>query len=195
MANYNIYLIDPFNLLPVVSVGMKLNEWFDPIAKRAKFDRAYVCSPQYLVTPEQHELLIYVCPTGKSVVQHTPGANRSTWPNPLTSPHQGATVCGSVTGSEVWAGRLNPEGLPYLIFHEAMHNKLQLGNSLHSRFSPCHLSCASIRWPTSPSQSEIDAMVAALPNPVRQWTDGQQLLRDAAERKRQGDPMWDNQIR
>ena len=194
MADYNIYLIDPFNIMPITSVGIKLNQWFDPIAKQAGYSRAYVSSPQYIVQPQQHELLIYICPTGTSVVQNMPGTNKSTWPHPLTSQHQGVTVLGAVTGSEVWARFHDAEAFASLIFHEAMHNKLHLGTQLHSRFNPARLSCSPINWPTSPSIEEINAMASALANPVRQWTDGQRLLRDAAVSKKHGDPRWDSQI-
>ena len=214
MADYNVWIIDPLEelldagLVPVpvggrktvtthvnVAVAHKLNDWFDPIAKRAGFDRAKVYFPRFVVTPLPHEMLIYLCPSMTSVVQNKPGVDRSSFPNPRSSPHQGVTAIGALTGSEVWLKIKSVEAVASLIFHEAMHNKLQVGNNLHTRFLRCRLSCARISWPTSPSDLEIAAMATALRNPVPQWTDGQGILRAAKQAKDRGDPLWDAAIR
>ena len=194
MSNYNIYLIDPFNKVPIVSVADILYQWFNPIAKKAGFSRAYICSPQYVVQPKQHELLIYICPLGTSVVQNMQGAQKSSWPHPTTSSTLGVTVFNRITGAEVWAKFHDADAFASLIFHEAMHNKLQLDDRLHRKFNPSRLSSSPITWPTLPSRPEVDAMVAALRNPTPQWPDGQQILRDAATRFNHGDSMWNNQI-
>lgn len=196
MADFNVYIIDPFDKMPLVAVATMLTEWFDPIAKRAGYSRAYVCSPQYHVQPALDELLIYICPFSTSVVQKMPGAQKSNWPDPALGRHLGVTEMQSgVTGSEVWAKFSDADAFASLIFHEAMHNKLQLGAALHTRFKPSdRLSADEISWPTSPSTPESDGMAAALRNRVRQWADGQQLLRGAARRYRDGDPLWDADI-
>lgn len=209
MANYNVYIIDPFDEVAksggpggLVSVATKLNGWFDPIvalsntlSKTLKFDRASVMFPQYIVSPQPHELIVYICPFGTSVVQKKPGVTKANWPDPVTSQHQGITEIGAVTGSEVWMKFSGADAIASLIFHESMHNKLQLGNAMHGKLSPCQLSCASINWPNSgPSKPEVDAMAKALTNPVRQWTDGQKILWDAKARSDQGDPFWNSDI-
>lgn len=208
MANYNVYIIDPFDEVArsagpggLVSVATKLNDWFDPIVdlsntlSKTKFDRASVMFPQYVVAPLPQELIVYVCPFSTSVVKNMPGANRANWPDPVTSKHQGVTVIGAVTGSEIWMKFSGVDATASLIFHEAMHNKLQLGNAMHGQLKPCQLSCATINWPVSgPSKPEIEAMAKALTKPVPQWAGGQAMLRDAKARLDQGDPLWNSDI-
>jgi len=200
MANkgdYNVYIIDPFNKVPITAVASTLRDWFDPIAQKAGYARAYVCSAQYVVHAAPHELLIYVCPHGTSVVQKMPGVDKSKMPHPLTSQHLGYTGirgAGGVNGSEIWAKFSDADAFASLIFHEAMHNKLQADNTMHSRFKNPNVSGANITWGTPPSAEESAAMAAALGNPVRQWTDGQQILRSAAGRLWGQDPMWDADI-
>ena len=195
MADYNLYVIDPFDLArPLPALTTKLAEWFDAIVRQAGYSRVYVCNPQYEVRPAPHELLIYVCPFGTSVVQKMPGAQKDSWPSLTGSTHHGVTEIRAVTGSEVWVKTSDIEVLAALIFHEAMHNKLQLGQALHTQFNPRSLSSASITLPASPTAPEVSAMAAALKKPVQQWADGQRLLRQALRQRIVGDDSWDISI-
>lgn len=175
-----------------VAVARLLESWLQPIAVKAKFPGAQCVFPQYIVNPQPHEVLVYVCPANTSVVQKmNPGGGK---PH-MSSQHMGVTFIQGRTGSEIWSKGQSVEGLASLIFHEAMHNKLQLDNAgLHNKFLPqCSLSCASINWfpGIKPSDPEAAAMSAALRNSVPQWTDGQAILRDARLKRKANDPLWD----
>jgi hypothetical protein len=182
----------------VVPVVQKLESWFSPIARTAGFNGCECIFAQYIVQPAAHELLVCVCPAHTSVLQHKPGLRKATFPDPTTSPHQGVTDPNAPAGSEIWMKVSSVDAIASLIFHECMHNKLQVGNRLHNMFNPqqdpCHLSCASITWPTAPTATEEAAMAAALGNAVPQWTDGQRILRRARLRRKAGDPLWDDEI-
>ncbi len=194
MSIYRLWVVDHIRELRPIqgTIARRLTGWLDPIAKKANFSAGECVFPQYIVNPGVGEMLIHVCPFGTSVVQKMPGAVK---PNPTAS-HLGMTQqAGGVTGAEVYKKTSDAEGIASIIFHEAMHNKLQLGDAgLHGRFTPCELSCASITWPTSPTSDESDAMAAALRNPVAQWLNGQRILRSAGMRKRKNDPLWDSEI-
>lgn len=194
MANYCIYIIDPFNeIKQLVAVAQKVNEMFDPIAQKAGFSGTSTMFPQYKnVQPLLHELMVYVCPFSTSVVKKMPGANKLDIPDAAMSPHQGVTVMsGGETGSEIWCKFTGVDFYAAMIFHELMHNKLQLGKALHGKFNPCGMSCASLLVESAkPTQGEIDAMAAALTKPVKQWTDGINMLWNAAEDKNNGNDLW-----
>lgn len=197
---YNIYIIDPLKeVTEFMAVAKLLSDWFDPIVKTAqgtKYDYSFVQFPQYVVSPQPHELIIYVCAYEHSVLQHMPGANSKTFPNPATSSHKGVTVNGQPTASEIYVKNSNADLIAALIFHEAMHNKLQMTDAqLHNGFSGCSLSCGMIRAPASPSSAESKAMSAALNNSVPQWADGQEYLRYAASQRTKGDFEWDSRLK
>jgi hypothetical protein len=200
MAKYNVYLIDPLNeIQAIVRVATILNDWLDPIAQQAGFEAAFVCFPQYIVQPKGFELLVYICPFATSVVQKMFGADNATarkngFPDPVSRSEMGITAIRGQTGSEMWAKTSDVDLQAGLIFHEAMHNQLQLGDQMHGMFKPCSLSCASITPPFSPSAPEVQAMVKALKKPAVQWSDGQSLLWSAAQAKANGDPLWNAAI-
>lgn len=199
MSLYRIWICDPLNEVrstgQLVPVARRIESWFAPIAQGAGFTGAQCVFPQYIVKPDPHELLIYVCPSMMSVVQNMPAASSVRFPNPRSSPHQGVTIVGPPAGSEIWMKVRTVDAITSLIFHEAMHNKLQLGDALHGRFPRCQLSCRSITWPTSPSGDEARAMTAVLRNNVPQWTEGQHILRRARLARKKGDPAWDVEIK
>jgi hypothetical protein len=200
MAAYNVFIIDPFNeIKPIVSVCFRLKELFDPIAKQAGYDEASFFFPQYrTVKPDAHEMMIYVCPFTCSVVKRMPGVDQLNFPYTSSGSHQGVTWVGqNMTASEIWCNFAG--GVDFyaaMIFHELMHNKLQMGQRLHGNFTPCGMSCASITPSASntATQAEIDAMAKALKNPVTQWTGGQALLWGAADSMAAQDPMWNSSI-
>lgn len=195
MAAFNTFIIDPFNeIIPIVAVVERLKQLADPIAKKAGFDEASFFFPQYEdVKPLMHEILVYVCPFTTSVVKKMPGADKANFPDATSSPHQGATFIGAgETGSEIWSKFSGVDFYAAMIFHEMMHNKMQLGQSLHAKFNPCGMSCATITVSSSnaPTQKEIDEMATALTKPVQQWRGGLSLLWNAARAKASNDPLW-----
>ena len=193
MANYCIYIIDPFNeIQQLVRVAEKVNEMFDPIAKKAGFSATSTMFPQYRnINPLMHESMVYVCPFTTSVVKKMDGASSFDIPDAAISPHQGVTFISKETGSEIWCKFSGVNFYAAMIFHELMHNKLQLGKSLHGKFKACGMSCETINPETAkPSEEEIDAMAAALAKPVKQWTGGVDMLWNAAQDKANGNDLW-----
>jgi hypothetical protein len=126
-----------------------------------------------------------------------PGTSATDFPDTTGTAHQGVTFIGAnATGSEIWSKFNGVDFFAAMIFHELMHNKLQLGQSLHAKFNPCGMSCASITVsPTNaPTQKEVDEMAGALRKPVQQWTGGLSLLWGAAKNKAGGDDLWNLSI-
>lgn len=199
MSHYGFYIIDPLENISrgdIPTIAEIVTRWLDPIVKTAGFSHSWVCFPQFIVTPQPHELMVYICSFEHSVVQLAPGA-AGLIPNPMSSPHKGITLLGPPAASEVYIKNANPLGIAALIFHEAMHNKLQQNNSMHTNFTNIIMSAATmnITPDIAPTADESLAMSNALNNPVNQWADGQQILWTAAG-KRGTDPLfWDEKIK
>jgi hypothetical protein len=200
MASYKVFIVDPLehiarsNQMPVAEI---LSGWFDPIVKKAGFDWSHVHFPQHIATPAAYELMVYVCGYDQSVVQHAPGG-AGLVPDPVISQHKGVTLVGPPAASEVYLKNANPMLIAALIFHELMHNKLHVGNSMHEVFRNAGVGNASLIVDDDfmgPNAAESDAMSKALNNPVPQWTGGQEMLWRAARQRSKGDSEFDSDIK
>ncbi len=128
------------------------------------------------VTPAPHELLIYLLPMGATVASNgrlEPG-------NPPTN-HDGLTkAVGRETASEVYLHFNDMTLIANLMFHEAMHNKLGLGNQqLHSRGGMANGlpgGTGPITPATPLSQRNIDDMARGLDAARPQWIGGMRML-------------------
>jgi hypothetical protein len=121
-----------------------------------------------------HELLIYLLPAGATLVtngkleQGHPAADHDGFTNP--------NLTGG-TGSEVYYHGKGTTVLANLMFHEAMHNKLALGNvGLHSRGG---MGSAVVTPSTELTPRNVADMAAALDVNRPQWTAGMGLLATA----------------
>lgn len=188
---YNVYL---FNGLPISAamnrttlsgdqlsaINRTLQDYFDKVVKvhdnlnlpgRAKFGRAQVQWLAGVPTVAPNELLIYLLPAGATVVrtgklqQGQPPAGH----DGLTNPNlQGET------GSEVYFHFADTTLLANLMFHEAMHNKLALGNAqLHPQGG---MASATVEAATPLTRTNISNMAASLDANRPQWTAGMQML-------------------
>jgi hypothetical protein len=203
MANYKVYLIDTLEAMSLqqkMKVNISLQALFDPIAKAAGYaEGALVHFPAYYISPASHELVICFVPFGLSIANQLPRVTQANGQleqrvdsDPVIDQHWGLTRFNSNgTVSEVRIRGGGPEAWSKLAFHEAMHNKLQVGNSLHTRFNPCGLSCAVVDESSQLTEAERAAMVAALPNNVPQWAQAQKIMVNAGQAKGQGDPLWE----
>lgn len=199
MNFYRVYIVDPLQCVSrdkIIPVAEILSRWFDPIVAKAGFDCSHVHFPQFVAVPQSHELMVYICEYDQSIVQHAPGA-KGLIEDPSSSPHKGVTLVGPPAASEVYLKDTNPLIVASLIFHELMHNKLQLGNSMHNRFSDPRLSAAMMMATPdfAPTEQENQAMVSALNKPVPQWAAGQEIVWRAARQREKGDPEFDSEIK
>lgn len=205
---YNVYLYsglgisDPLSRKTLttdqmLTINRTLQEYFDKVVKAhdamnirgaPKYGSAFVHWLAYYPTVAPHELLIYLLPMGATVATNgkveagKPPADHDGLTNPNLSGR---------TASEVYFHFADAKLLANLMFHEAMHNKLNLGNfQLHARggLADGPSGGTGPLMPTTRlSNRNIAEMAAALHTSRPQWTDGIKLL--VAETMRpDGDP-------
>jgi hypothetical protein len=149
----------------------EVRDLFLPIIKHkdCTFDKIRVNSTMEVPSIASHDLLIYVfqnsnCSPVSSHFSAPKGKN-------------GCTAWGaSGTGSEVYVRGL--EGASHvakLIFHEAMHNKLHKGESLHAQGG---LASEIIYPDTALNDKNIESMAKALSKSQSQWTGGWDMIND-----------------
>src|SRR5918993_165998 len=170
---YKVYLCDVLDAVGSArrkDVRSHLQDYFNPIAQGGGFPEGalvdYItATPQ----PASNELLIYFMPYGWSVANQMPN---STSVNPLGG-HDGLTKFSNTKDgqavSEVYAKTTITRVLANLAFHEAMHNKLRLGNDMHQQKGAAS---KEIDDATRPSEDNKKRMQAALKTDRPQWTGG-----------------------
>ena len=133
-----VYLLDPLAVIGSLSryseILGALQGHFDKVAARMN-ERILVAFIPAVPTPTSHDLIIYFVPSEISIVSQFAGRPR----NPITDDGDGFTsikrsASGAVSAaSEVYVNTTNGKLLAALAFHEAMHNRLALGNGMHAR--------------------------------------------------------------
>jgi hypothetical protein len=78
--------------------------------------------------------------------------------------------------------------LAALAFHEAIHNKLATGNSMHTNADG--LAQAVVNENTTVSAANAAKMAAAFRKPVVQWPTGVGIGLARKARRDSGDPLW-----
>lgn len=190
---------------PLVSIGRNdvylsimrlLQGFFDRVSQRLPAsDRIQVLFPPGGFQAGDRDIIVYFTPTDFSVVARLTKESI----DPLTQPHWGLTkseqpTAGGAVGaaplkraSEVYPRMIDAEVLARLAFHEAMHNKLRLGNEMHTQGG---MASKSVGAETPLTDANIAAMAAAMRSPVPQWPEGFEVLRQARIRRDNNDPMW-----
>jgi hypothetical protein len=181
MALYHIFVVDPYRVLfpnnAWASIKTQLNLLFDPVIGTAGgFEGAVVVYSNGIVSPALNELLVYVMPSGKSIVAKSPNAVQQ------TDPTADGTTNFLAGASEIYATNIDrPVLKAKLAFHELMHNKLRLGkttahgpDALHT--SQDGLGMETIGEDTPLTRRNILTMARALATPVPQWTAGIQTV-------------------
>ncbi len=151
-------------------------------AKGAKFGTALVRWITGPVVVAPTELLVYLLPFGSTLASNGRLERGSPPPNHdgLTNPLAGATA------SEVYLHFSDTTVLANLIFHEAMHNKLGLGNTaLHAKGG---MAGSPVSPSTQLTPTNIQDMATALEKPRPQWTAGIDLL-VAESNRSDNDPL------
>lgn len=137
--------------------------------KDCTFDKVRVNSTMDVPTIASHDLLIYIFKNSNCspVASHF---SASKGPNGCTA------WSGNETGSEVYIrGLEGPSHVAKLIFHEAMHNKLHKGDSLHAQGG---LASEIIYPDTALTEKNIESMAKALSKSQGQWTGAWDLIYD-----------------
>ena len=189
---YNVYLASGLSintstqgnvLKPdiILEVNRILQRYFDKVVKahdampnkKKKFGSASVQWLAFTPTIQPNELLVYLLPLGSKIVKNKKLEVGSPPPG-----HDGLTVSyagGKSAGSEVYDRFSNSAALiANLMFHEFMHNKLNLdNNSLHTRGG---LAAATVGPNTQLTPENIRDMAAALDTDRPQWVDGLKLI-------------------
>lgn len=200
---YNVYLFSGLGITSpmnrptmsaqqILDITRTLQGYFDKVVRAhdaLRLPGAQVfgsASVQWLAsypTVLPHELLIYLLPTGATVVSKgkVEAGKPPAGHDGLTNPN----LTGG-TGSEVYFHFNDATLIANLMFHEAMHNKLALGNAgLHPRggLADGPQGGTGPITPTTPlTNRNIDDMARALGTSRPQWTAGIQLLVNEAMR-------------
>lgn len=145
-------------------IQSKLLTWFTQITSPTEYSPMvnWVSSEPSI---QNYELLAYFIPTAaESVVISIPGYALG------AGSKVGVTAKGtSERATEIYAQGQNV-GLEQLVFHELMHNKLNLfGGDLHKKDG---LAVSMVTPGANPSETNISDMRAALSNNQPQWTGG-----------------------
>jgi hypothetical protein len=172
------------------AIQRQLQGYFDQVMTRLKTgERAQVAWCPAVPDAKPDELVVYFTSTDFSAVAQLDGVKF----DPLAASHWGFTRIKSQNGkvtvaaSEVYARMLNADVLAKLAFHECMHNKLAIGNELHSRNG---LAAATVGEGSRLTAENVADMAAALRNPVPQWREGAKILVERRQRRDAGDPVW-----
>jgi hypothetical protein len=153
------------------AVKAVLQSYFDKVAAKAKSDKVSVLFVSDDPKPNDNDLIAYYSSSGWHVVSQMPGAPE------VNTTEGGLTYYnGKVTGSDVVA---NPDDdttmVANLTFHELMHNKLNMGDSMHRQGG---LARSPVDESTPLTNANIDAMAKVLTKDRKQWTGGFALLKE-----------------
>lgn len=153
------------------SVKAVLQKYFDKVVAKAKSDKVSVMFVNDNPQPNDNDLIAYYSTSGWHVVSQMPGAPE------VKSTEGGLTYNnGTVTGSDVVA---NPDDdttmIANLTFHELMHNKLNMGDSMHRMGG---LAKSPVDESTPLTDVNIAAMAKVLTQDRKQWVGGFALLKE-----------------
>ena len=156
------------------AVKAVLQTYFDKVAEKAKSDKVSVLFVSDDPQPNDNDLIAYYSTSGWHVVSQMAGAPE------VKSTEGGLTYNnGKVTGSDVVA---NPDDdtsmIANLTFHELMHNKLNMDDSMHKLGG---LARSPVDESTPLTNANIEAMAKVLTKDRKQWVGGFALLKDRAK--------------
>jgi hypothetical protein len=192
-----VNLLDPLVTIgdpaKYIEINRTLQGHFDKVAALLKPpDKILVAFTPATPTPTTSDILIYFAPIEFSIVASFAGRKR----DPLLDDGDGFTsirtaTVGRVTttsaASEVYLKTFDSGLLAALAFHEAMHNKLALGNELHKRNG---MAQEVVSAQTQVTRENAQQMAAAFRNPVTQFPRGVAVGLSAKARRDSGDPLW-----
>jgi hypothetical protein len=148
-----------------------LQTYFDKVATKAKADKVSILFVSDNPQPADNDLIAYYSSSGWHVVSQMPGAPE------VNSTEGGLTYFnGKVTGSDVVA---NPDDdttmIANLTFHEFLHNKLNMNDSMHRLGG---LARSPVDESTLLTNANIETMAKVLTKDRKQWVGGFALLKE-----------------
>lgn len=203
MSAYSVYLTDVFGTLVTttivppphqkyIDIANQLKGYFDPIARGAGFsDGANILwIPAIFNVPDEISLAVHLVPPELQMIAKLTNAPG---PHEPLGHHTGRTYTQRVgrkshTLSEVYSDGQHNDVIAKVVFHECMHNKLNLSNEqLHPTGG---LASAHVYPSTQLTTKNRDMMIAGLRSPRPQWPDVVPALVMYLNRKISGDPLW-----
>lgn len=176
MPTLTVWCIDKANVVTkVVDTCDELYALIRPCLQHQRyFDDVEVFFPQYKPTPANTDLVVYYLATPDSVAFVLDGAADSTVGEDegqtIWSTGGSGTVLKYVSEVRVGAGaKASARALAKLTFHEFMHNKLKVGDAMHSRGG---LAGASVDENTQLTTQNAKDFGQALVRQHVQWMDG-----------------------
>ncbi len=170
MARYNIYMAEIPNWklkLDYAVIRSTLQGFFDRVIKKTSLGECWV---QWCSAPpgsiQSNELLVYFVASSGATL--TPGFGLT---GDLGTDGTTKWKIGGEALSEVYVSRFRtqPKALAALAFHELMHNKLRMGNSLHGKGG---LAKEEITAATELTDDNIKLMAGKLADRAPQWIGG-----------------------
>jgi hypothetical protein len=179
MPTLDIWCIDKASVVTkLVETCDEIRALMFPCLKhQSHFDDIGVYFPQYKCSPTNTDLVIYYLNTPDSVAFVLDGNADST-----LGEDSGQTIWSTAEGgvwkhcSELRVGagtKANPRALANLTFHEFLHNKLKIGDTMHSRGG---LAGASVDENTQLTTQNAKDMGQALSKQRVQWMGGYDSL-------------------
>jgi hypothetical protein len=191
-----VYLSDPLVTIGNPGHYSKINQalqaHFDIVAAKLNPpDKIMVAFIPATPTPTPSDILIYFSPVELSLVSNFAGRAH----NPLTDAGDGWTSIRPGTppsdASEVYVKTSDPDQLAVLAFHEAMHNKLTMGQAMHGTYADSSRMAAKVTGPNTPvTPADANDMAVAFRRPVTQWTGGIAIGLARRARRDSGDSLW-----
>lgn len=192
-----VHLLDPLvtigNPARYLDIIRNLQEHFNTVALALRPpDKVLVAFTPATPAPTTSDILIYFAPMDFSIVASFAGRKR----DPGLDDSDGFTsIKTSTTGgittksaaSEVYTKTIDTKVLAALAFHEAMHNKLVIGQEMHNGDG---MARASVGPETQVSTTNAQQMAAAFRRPVTQFPGGVAVGLAARLRRDSGDPLW-----
>jgi hypothetical protein len=193
----NVFLFDilgvvPFNLK--MTVNTTLQNYFNQVtAFNNNIDTVLVSWPGGTPGISSTDILVYFLDFGHTLMNQVSGGHSgipsldgtgATWPHP------------PATLSEMYMSVSDGVTLANVTFHECMHNKLQLDDSMHNNDGLRKGAQQGGLGPNDTiSNGNIQDMAPVISSSVPQFTAGIGILTSAVASQAAGDPLWDNGLK
>ena len=194
MSAYNVRLVNPWKMwFKRQEVMHEVSLLFEPAAKKAGYNGVNVTATLYQPQLLPADVQIYLVPNeGFSLLEkefgedvgdaagrtvYDRGASEVYLAGEFVSQHGGGVfmrIDGISAGGTSFEFIHSPATIAKIIFHETLHNKLQLGSKLHTRKGPADaLFRETLKGDHSKlSKEDTDLLASKLKAKVKQWEGG-----------------------